>query len=74
MPTIPRLDEYQPRFTLYMLDKKLNPGDRYTVYEYIIWVSRFSSEFKKMKKMHHTDILPPSLQDEFTEYIKSKIT
>jgi hypothetical protein len=42
------IDEYQPRFRAWLRSLSAKEGDVVKTYEYIIWVSRKASEFKRV--------------------------
>lgn len=56
-----------------MIDKGLEEGDRYQAYDYINWLSPLSVDFKKSIGKHYFDILTPSEQEDFTEFIRKRV-
>jgi hypothetical protein len=44
---IANIDEYQPRFRAWLRSLDAKTGDDVKMYEYIIWVTRKFTEFKK---------------------------
>ncbi|WNF07460.1 hypothetical protein [Brevibacillus borstelensis] len=70
MAVVPPINRCQPRFVAYCRAHGLAEGDEWKPHEYITWILRMSDEFKRLKRMKHTDIFTRVLHEEFTEYLR----
>lgn len=73
MAVVINLMECQPRFVAYCQANGLTEGDEFKTYEYIIWVSRMITDFKKSFGMKHTDTITSGMQEELTQWIFEQI-